>query len=357
VLELNPTTLDALSWFVAATRVLLPVGFLLALLLAELRASAVQLALLEHLVTRPTPQQWRGAIAGVLDDPELRIGYRDPASGTFLEPDGGRLPEPGEGCARVPIDHDGEAVAAMVLDETLAEDPELVRASATATLVAIQNGALEGELRARVVQAGHVERLRIERDIHDSAQQRLAALRVHLALAGERVASSEDRAMLRRLNSEVELAIEELRDVTHGKVPAVLTERGLADAMEEVASASPIPVRVEADGLRRYSEAIETAIFFCCLECLQNATKHAGPQATVGVRLAERDGEVSFTVRDDGAGFDAGAVRSGAGLSNLAERVEALGGTLEVNARPGRGTRVTGRFPAGAERAQITPQA
>src|SRR5262249_51755989 len=123
-------------------------------------------------------------------------------------------------------------------------------------------------------------------------------------------------------------------------------QRGVAAALEAVSARSPIPVRIVAERLARHSEALEAAVYFCCLECLQNATKHARPRATLTVLLGETNRDLTFTLRDDGAGFDPGAAKRGAGLTNLAERIEALGGTLEVDTGTGRGTRVTGRLPA-----------
>jgi signal transduction histidine kinase len=199
--------------------------------------------------------------------------------------------------------------------------------------------------RARILEASHAERRRIERDLHDSAQQRLAALRIHLTLAGEQLDATPQRAILERLGREVEEAIDELRDLARGLYPQILAKDGLSAALRAVAVRSAMPVRISDDGLGRHSEALETTLYFCCLECLQNVAKHAGPHATVTIRLGERDGRVTFSVEDDGAGFDPAAVERGAGLTNLADRVAAAGGTLRIDARPGHGTRITGEVP------------
>jgi signal transduction histidine kinase len=351
ILILDSATVDTLAWGVAATRALLPVGFLIALLGAERFAGKALRTLLELLAARPTPELWRAEIAGVLDDRSLRLGYHDPGTRRFHEPDGAELTLPPSAArlAWVPVDRDAQPVAAMVVDETLAEDPELVRAAASATLLAVENGHLEGELRAsraRIVQAGHAERRRIERDLHDSAQQRLVALRIHLALTGEQLDRSEERAMLERLGAEVDLAIDELRAVARGVYPQVLAHGGVGPALAAVARDSAIPVSIRDAGVGRHSEGIEMTVYFCCLECLQNAAKHAGPGAAVTIRLSEAKGRVAFCVEDDGAGFDPGAVERGAGLTNLADRVAAVGGTLRIDAGPGRGTRIAGSLPA-----------
>jgi signal transduction histidine kinase len=334
-LDVDPATLTNLAWVIVATRVLLPLGFLVALLQADRFAGAALRSMLERLATRPTPQGWRDTVAEALDDPPVQLAYRDPGTGRFREPDGSELAAPPPGRAWVPIDREDQPVAAMVIDEALAEDPELVRAAATATLLAIENGALEGEVRRQ-----------IQRDIHDSAQQRLLALRIQLTLAGEQVGNSQDRAMLERIDAEVEQAIEELRAVAQRGPPPVLVQDGVATALAQAALTAPLPVAIHADGLGRLREPVETAIYFCCLEGLQNAAKHAGPQASVTIRIDEHDRRVTFTVEDDGVGFDPAAVQRGAGLANIAHRVEAAGGTLEIHPRPGEGTRVTGVLPA-----------
>src|SRR3954452_8974811 len=297
-LDVDAATLTTLGWFIVATRVLLPLGFLAALLQADRFAAAALRSLLERLARRPTPPEWHATIAAAFDDDELRLGYYDPDSERFVEPEGEELGRPRAGSGRrwLPIDRDHQRVAAMVLDETLAEDPELVRAAATATLVAVENGALEGEVaqaRARIMEAGHAERERIGRDIHDSAQQRLVALRIRLTLARERVERPEgDHAILERLDTEVEQAIEELRDVARNTVPERLREYGLRAALAATAARSPMPVRIHADGLGRYSEALESTIYFSCLECLQNIAKHAGPGASATIEVGEAGGRV-----------------------------------------------------------------
>ena len=258
------------------------------------------------------------------------------------------MPGPGEGRVWVTIDQEGQAVAAMAADETLAEDPELVRAAASATLVAVENGALEGELRAsrtRVLEAERAERERIGRDLHDSAQQRLIALRIRLMLLGEQLGAPEERAAVERLGEEVDHTIHELRDIANGVMPAVLADRGVGAALEAVARRSAVRVSVYDSGIGRPPEPVETAIFFSCVECLQNAAKHAGPDALVSIHLARSDGHISFSIEDDGAGFEPGRVRRGAGLANVESRLAELGGRVQVETREGQGTRVSGAVP------------
>jgi signal transduction histidine kinase len=350
VLELGDQgTLDALAWAIVVTRILLPLGFLVALLQADQFALRASQHLLERLVARPTPEQWREEVAEALDDAELQLAYYDPGTARFRGTGGEELEEPAPGRVAVPVGRGGRELARFHVDRSLAEDPELVRAAASATLLAVENGALEGELRAsqaRIVQAGDAARRRLERDLHDSAQQRLVALRIHLSLAGERLDGADERALLERLGTEVEHAIDDLRTVAHGIYPQVLADWGVGAALTEVSRRWPLRTSVLDGWDRRHSEAVESTVYFCCLECLQNAAKHGGPGVSATVRLSERHGRVGFVVEDDGPGFDVAAMAGGSGLTNLADRMTAAGGTLEIDSAPGRGTRVIGELPA-----------
>jgi signal transduction histidine kinase len=351
ILELSPDTLTTMGWMLVGTRILLPLGFLAALWQAEFFAAASLRRLLERLMTRPTVDQWRADVASALDDPALQIGYHDAASDCFREADGVELvpPPPGSGRTWVPADRDGRPVAALVVDDALTENPELVRAAAGATLLAVEYGHLEGELRAsraQVVEAGSVERRRLERDLHDSAQQRLLALRIHLGLAGEQLTRPEDRARLDRLGADLEEAIDDLRNVARGLYPQLLSRYGIAEALATVTEGGAMPVDITDAGLARHAEGVELTVYFCCLEAVQNAVKHAGLGAAVRVRLSEDREGIHFSVEDDGVGFDADAVEHSGGLANLADRVAAAGGTLRVETAPGRGTRVSGSVPA-----------
>jgi signal transduction histidine kinase len=214
-------------------------------------------------------------------------------------------------------------------------------------VLAVENGALEGEVRtsrARILEAGHAERRRIERDLHDSAQQRLIALGINLSLAGERLGRSEDRALVDELGEQVDEALRELRSVAGG-APRTLVDEGIAAAIRAVAAWTPIQVTVLDDGVGRHADALESTVYYCCLEALQNAAKHAGPDATAVVRLSEDERSLCFVVEDDGRGFDARSIRLRAGLTNIAERVEAVGGSVAIESSPGNGTRIVGRLP------------
>ena len=201
--------------------------------------------------------------------------------------------------------------------------------------------------RTRVVLAADAERRRIERDLHDGAQQHLIGLAVQLRLARELSDSEPAKAqeILAGLDDEIQETLERLRDLAHGIYPPLLQDRGLADALAAAALRAPIAARVHAHDLGRYPPDVEATVYFCCLEALQNAAKHAGDGAAVTVRVHADNGGLSFDVTDDGAGFDVGSGRAGVGMTNMRDRVGALGGALQVDSTPGRGTTISGSIP------------
>ena len=202
------------------------------------------------------------------------------------------------------------------------------------------------ESRARIVASGDAERRRLERNLHDGAQQNLVALAVSLRLARDVLAEEPETAgqLLDQLAEELRVTIGELRDLAHGIYPPLLADSGLASALEAAASRNPLAVRVIASNPRRYSPDIEAAVYFCCLEALQNAAKHAAG-ATVEVRLWEESGGLLFSVTDDGPGFDVAAARGGHGYMNMADRLGAIGGSVRWQSEPGHGASVQGSIP------------
>ena len=210
--------------------------------------------------------------------------------------------------------------------------------------------ALLDDLRAaqrRVAEARDAERRRVERDLHDGAQQRLIAIRIELGLVRE-LLDHDPRAAGQKLDEvhrELDAAVEQLRELAHGLYPPLLVSDGLYAALVSVARHSPIPVTVDEDGIARAPRPIESAAYFCCLEALQNATKHAGPDTTVSIQVGVSAEALQFRVSDDGVGFDPDSVCPGYGLINLRDRIDALGGQVAVTSAPGRGTTVEGRIP------------
>jgi signal transduction histidine kinase len=279
-----------------------------------------------------------------------------------LGPDGG-LPA-FEGTSRaVAVQHGGELLGALSLQKprneplTSTED-ELLRHLASQAGLVLRNAALTAELRAtidelrasrrRLVEAQDAERRKIERNLHDGAQQQLIALTIQLGLLEE---SADDPAAVRQIAPAVKdglrAALEDLRDLARGIYPPLLADQGLLPALQAQARKATLPVEIEADGVGRFPQDTEAAVYFCALEALQNITKYAGAsRATVGLSCS--GGSLRFTVTDDGAGFDTARTRHGTGLQGMADRLAALGGALHVCSQPGRGTTLTGQLPLAA---------
>jgi signal transduction histidine kinase len=270
-----------------------------------------------------------------------------------IDAPGDGLPDFGDAFA-VEVRHQGELLGALTLS-VRANDPmnptkdRLVRdLSAQAGLV-LRNVRLIEDLRAsrqRLVAAQDEQRRRIERNIHDGAQQQLVGLAVQLRLLEQQIerdpAAAKTTAV--RLQGAATTALEDLRDLARGIYPPLLADQGLHAALQAQARKSAVPVDVTADGVSRYAREVESAVYFCVLEALQNIGKYANA-SRANIELSETNGDVTFRVVDDGAGFEPSAAR-GSGLINMRDRVEALGGTLDVNSSPGKGTTVSGRVPA-----------
>jgi signal transduction histidine kinase len=204
--------------------------------------------------------------------------------------------------------------------------------------------------RARIVATADQSRRRIERDLHDGAQQRLVALAVKLGLARQLLEKdpSQVGTMLEDLRGETQATLTELRELAHGIYPPLLMDRGLAEALTAAANRSVLPTEVKAD-VGRYPSEVEAAVYFCCLEAVQNAGKHAGVGSTITVTVFEEEGDLFFDVYDNGAGFDLGTdAIHGHGFVNMADRLGAIGGTLDVESKPGAGTHVKGSIPQAA---------
>ncbi len=268
-----------------------------------------------------------------------------------------------------PASHSGELLGLLVIeraadgDHFTDEDDRVLTELARQVGLALHNVQLDSALqeslenlkqanedlrtsRARIVATGDAERRKIERNLHDGAQQHLVALAVNLRLAKDMLADDPDSAaeMLDALGDAVKDTIQELRDLAHGIYPPLLMDSGLSEALRAAANRSPLSVGVDAEGLGRYSSELEAAVYFCCLEALQNAAKHA-PEASVSIVLRETDGEVQFSVTDDGPGFDVAAATAGHGYVNMSDRLGAIGGTVEWTSAPGEGATITGTIP------------
>ncbi|TMF74793.1 MAG: sensor histidine kinase [Chloroflexi bacterium] len=212
--------------------------------------------------------------------------------------------------------------------------------------------------RGRLVAAADAERRRIERNLHDGAQQHLVALAVKVRLLEQFAERDPERArsLMKQLQDDVTSAIEELRSLAHGIYPPLLSSAGLGVAMSAACRRAPLPASLKADGVARHAPEIEAAVYFCCLEALQNAAKHAGPEASARVRIWEDAGGLLFEVCDDGAGFDTNRHSDGIGLTNMRDRLGAVGGTLRVKSN-GSGTRIHGAVPVSETSVKATEAA
>jgi signal transduction histidine kinase len=203
--------------------------------------------------------------------------------------------------------------------------------------------------RSRIVSAQDSERRRLERNIHDGAQQQLVALAVKIRLAHQLSSTNPTKAgeLLEQAEAEITSALADLRDLARGIYPPLLADQGVVAALDSQARKAAIPVDVEADGIGRYPPDVEAAMYFCVLEALQNVAKYSGAER-VAVHLSESNGSLTFEVRDDGRGFDLKATRYGTGLQGMADRLAALDGAVDVESEPGHGTTVRGRLPVPA---------
>jgi signal transduction histidine kinase len=252
------------------------------------------------------------------------------------------------------VEHQGERLGALRITSSPREPltpagERLVRDVAAQAGLVLRNVALIEDLRAsrqRLVAAADEARRRLERNLHDGAQQRLVALRITLGLARQVAGSSPQEAdeLLAQTEQEAQDALEELRDLARGIYPPLLADLGLAAALEAQARKAALPVTVEAPDLGRYTQDVEAAVYFCVLEALQNAAKYA-QAGQARVTLGHDGRALTFIVGDDGRGFDQAATPMGTGVQGMADRLAALGGTLRVTSAPGHGTQVTGRVP------------
>ena len=334
---------------------LAPLAFLGALLDARLAKSGVA-GLVVELRDHPSTDL-RDPLARALRDPTLTLAYWLPQYEAWADQAGNPVPVPDPDphrSVRV-IDRDGEHVAALLYDRSLQDEDELVAAVSAAADIALENGRLQAELharlqelhssRTRVIEAGQRERQRLERNLHDGAQQRLVAVSLELAVLRERLSEDADASgRVDEMKREVALSLDELRDLARGLHPAVLSGHGLAVALDSLAARAPVPVRLSMDLPRRLPDAVEVAAYYVVSESIVNVGRHAGA-ASATIDVGELDGRLIVEITDDGGG---GAdTEAGSGLRGLADRVEALNGRLRVWSPVGGGTRVRAEIPCG----------
>ena len=303
------------------------------------------------------PGRLRDALAHALGDPSVSLAYWLPDRNTYVDEAGKPVELPAEGSSRAValLQQDGEAIAAIVHDPALADEPGLLQAVSGATRLAVQNERLQAALRARlaeigasrarIVEAADAERRRIERDLHDGTQQRLVSVSLALRLVGSQLAPGSNGEIgntLTAASKELAAALAELRELARGIHPAILTEEGLGPALESLAERATVPVSLKTVPSVRLPAPIEAAAYFVVSEALANMSKYAAAtSATVSATLIQK--RLIVDVADDGIG-GADAAR-GSGLRGLADRLAALDGLIQVQSPPGRGTIVHAEIP------------
>jgi signal transduction histidine kinase len=331
---------------------LAPLAFLLGLLDARLARSGVA-DMVVRLNAEP-PVDLRDLIAGALRDDSLTVAYWLPEHAGWADESGDpvTLPGPADQRGVTVLEQRGEPLAALIFHPSLREEPELVAAVGAAAAIALENGRLQAELRARLqdlrgsrsrlVDAAQDERRRLERDLHDGAQQRLVALSLELSLLQGELDDPDARLRVEHARHEVAVSVQELRDIARGIHPAVVTSHGLAVALESVAARTAMPLELHVQGTPRLAENVEVAAYYVVCESLANTGKHArATAAEIEVQVVR--GTLVVQVTDDGVG---GAdPRRGSGLRGLADRVEALDGRLRISTPPSGGTRVRAEIP------------
>jgi signal transduction histidine kinase len=332
-----------------------PFAFLAGLARSRVAGAAALSELVARLGAGPTAL--RDAVADALGDPSLEVTYWLPEREEWVDAAGASfaLPAPGSPRACTPVERDGRPVAMLVHDAAVADERELVSAVGGAAALALENERLDAELRAnlnelrasraRIVETADAARRRIERDLHDGAQQQLVAVALTLGTARSRIERDPHGAaeLLDAAAADLDAAIRDLRELARGIHPAVLSDRGLGPALEALASRLPLPVEIAGLPDERLPQPVEAAAYFVVAEAITNVARYA--QAThAEVEVTREDGRVCVRVSDDGVGGADPA--GGSGLRGLADRVAALDGRLEVASPPGAGTTVRALIPA-----------
>jgi signal transduction histidine kinase len=358
-----PALITSAPWLHAALPIVapialasLPITFVIGLLRSRLSVAAIGHLVVE-LGASPPADELRDALSRALHDPSVTVAYRVPRGQGWVDSDGRptTLPSPPSPRSYTVLERHGQPVAALIHDRSLEHDPTLVAGVAAAASLAIENERLQAavrarlaevrESRARLVTVADEERRRLERDLHDGAQQRLIALSMRLGQVGTHIDAGEGakaREEVRNAEQQLRLALGELRELAAGIRPAILTDAGLAAALEALAEQAPLPVTVRARIDGRLPDAVEAAAYFAVCEALTNVAKHGGAtSATVDADVIA--GRLTIVVGDDGVGGV--KLERGSGLRGLVDRVGALDGTFDVDSPAGGGTRIRVELP------------
>jgi signal transduction histidine kinase len=363
---LRRAEVDAEALYVGSLVALLSIsatalGFFVGLLQWRVYSGTALANLNTGLADTTDPAELRSLLASALEEPALELYHAAPREGEdgaphWLDSGGRGCPAPAAGAASCLAEAEAESGLriAIVCDWGFRDHPDFLQAVASCVLSGLERQRLDAALatsledvaasRKRLASAADDARRKIERDLHDGAQQQLVALRVKLGLAREALDRNPDDAgaMVDDLGPEVDEIIAEVRSLARGIYPPLLASAGLGEALRAAGQRSPVPVSVNANGVGRFPPETESAVYFCCLEGLQNAAKHAAGASRVGVEL-RHDGALFFEVSDDGCGFSPMAAAQGSGITGMRDRLAAVGGELRVESSPGKGTQIHGR--------------
>ncbi len=358
----------------AHARLLTPAAVVVAAVIAALplaiavgmaRGRVLTMSGLEHMIARlgehPTLAEMQHTMSRAFGDPTLQLLIWRASSQRYADIDGQEAQSlttaPGRQLTR--FTRDGTDFAAVAHDPYLADERDVLTAAGSAVSLALDNARLSADLsasiaeleasRKRLASAADQERRRIEQNLHDGAQQGLIALRIKLGLLAELAADDawSLAPLLIDAGDQIDTAIDQIRKLAHGIYPSELRDLGLAGALAAVARELPITVALHADLTRRLAPEVEAAVYFCCVEALQNVAKHCGAQAQVNLCLTEHPDGVEFMVADNGPGFDPTLITSTQGTTGMRDRLAAVGGALTINSTRGRGTTVTGQVLVG----------
>lgn len=285
-----------------------------------------------------------------LGDPTLILALATSDETGFVDSAGEPLVLPSDGTERATImlSDDDRPIAAVLRDPLLGLQLPVLEWLTATVLMLIENTRLLEEVRLsrrRLLAYAERDRIRLERDLHDGATQRLLAAQIRLALLTEKVASEEIADELAAISAQALAALDEIRTVRDGIYPSVLQDFGLPTALRSATVFLPVEVEVSADGVERLDPSIEATIYFCVVEALRNAAAHAGPDARATVTLRRNGTSIDFEVTDDGAGFSPETTANGLGLFSILDRVEALGGRVTISSTPDGGTTVNATIP------------
>ena len=350
---------EALEPFVWVSMLSVPVaalGILVGLLRWRVYAAGVLESLALSADDPADPERLQVHLREALDDPTLQLHLPAAQTPPIWSADAERSVTPAPDRFVVEVKDDGDVIAAIACDPALEHQHSIVEAVGFWVRAVLVRQRLRAELdvslrrveesRRRLATAAALERRRIERDLHDGAQQWLVSLRIKLSLAAEAIDQHPERGaeLVRDLAPWVDSTIEEVRSIARGIYPSLLADAGLEEALRDVVRIGQTRTTFHSDGVGRYAPEIEAAVYFCCVEALQNVSKHAHA-STASVEVKAVDGEIRFDVCDDGCGFAPSNGNGGVGLTNMHDRVSALGGSMVIESQPGSGTAVCGRVP------------